>query len=154
LSAGGVSWPIAPDVSSTGTISEDSGDAAFAAAVRGFAGPFAADGLSASLDAVPVVVFGVVVVTAEFVSTVVDSVLDGSAAERSSTEAISVDADRSESFSTEVTFFRPSGKKRSTGRDAAAPFPDALPVAELGMSAPRPRPKPRRFSLMGKSLQW
>src|SRR5688500_7494581 len=49
---------------------------------------------------------------------------------------------------------RDSGKKRSTGRDGAAPFPEELAAAELGMSAPRPRPSPRRLSLMDKSLHW
>src|SRR5919205_825967 len=48
--------------------------------------------------------------------------------------------------------FRASGKKRSTGRDGAAPLPEAPAEAELGMSAPRPRPGPRRLSLMDDSL--
>ncbi|NYD78027.1 hypothetical protein BJY19_001760 [Arthrobacter cupressi] len=49
--------------------------------------------------------------------------------------------------------FFASGKNRSTGRDAPAPFPATPAEAELGMSAPRPLPNPRRFSLMCLSLQ-
>jgi len=47
---------------------------------------------------------------------------------------------------------RASGKNRSTGRDGAAPFPCA--AAELGMRAPRPLPRPLRFSLIDSSLRW
>ncbi|GAP59519.1 hypothetical protein AHiyo1_28380 [Arthrobacter sp. Hiyo1] len=49
---------------------------------------------------------------------------------------------------------RASGKKRSTGRDAGTPLPDAPAEAELGMRAPRPLPRPRRFSLISMSLRW